>query len=235
MARTLSFHFPVRKDLEILRGGDWEQVFLVQDTDEVAVDLDPASHEITFEAAYSDAYEYTDSYGGYERPWSSYGVASIVITSGGAGYSSAPTVTIADPPNNPDTDLFPGFPFLDVEGVTATAIAEVTAGVLTSVIVTDRGKGYTSVPTVSLSGSGGAVVEARISSANPFSVHLYDQTVADTKGKFGVRLTAGQIALNTITSGPYDVFTVTRQYDPTSTSWSPWKRKCLVYGSVEFI
>jgi len=231
MARTLSFHFPIRKDLEILRGGDWEQVFLVQDTDEVAVDLDPASHEITFEAAYSDAYEYTDSYGGYERPWSSYGVASIVITSGGAGYSSAPTVTIDDPPDNPDTDLH----WIDTEGITATATAAITAGVLTSVIVTNRGKGYTSVPTVSLSGSGGAVVEARISSANPFSVHLYDQTVADTKGKFGVRLTAGQIALNTITSGPYDVFTITRQYGDDSLTWSPWKRKCLVYGTVDFI
>ena len=231
MARTLSFHFPVRKDLEILRGGDWEQVFLVQDTDEVAVDLDPASHEITFEAAYSDAYEYTDSYGGYERPWSSYGVASIVITSGGAGYSSAPTVTIDDPPDNPDTDLH----WTDTEGITATATAAITAGVLTSVIVTNRGKGYTSVPTVSLSGSGGAVVEARISSANPFSVHLYDQTVAATKGKFGVRLTAGQIALNTITSGPYDVFTITRQYSDDSLTWSPWKRKCLVYGTVDFI
>jgi hypothetical protein len=231
MARTLSFHFPIRKDLEILRGGDWEQVFLVQDTDEVAVDLDPSSHEITFEAAYADAYEYTDSYGGYERPWSSYGVASVVINSGGGGYSSAPTVTIDDPPDNPDTDVYP----LNAEGITATATAAITGGILTSVIVTNRGKGYTSVPTVSLSGTGGANVEARVSSANPFLVHLYDQTVAATKGKFAVRLTAGQIALNTITSGPYDVFTITRQYDSGSTAWSPWKRKCLVYGSVEFI
>tara|TARA_B100000809_G_scaffold53799_1_gene49340 strand:- start:1506 stop:2195 length:690 start_codon:yes stop_codon:yes gene_type:complete len=229
MARTLSFHFPVRKDLEILRGGDWEQVFLVQDTDEVAIDLEPASHEISFEAGFSDAYEYTDSYGGYERPWSSYGVAAIDITSGGAGYSSAPTLTIADPPDNPDTDIG----YLNNEGITATATTAITAGVLTSVIVTNRGKGYTSVPTVSLSGSGGAVIEARVSSAHPFSVHLYDQTVAATKGKFGVRLTAGQIALNTITSGPYDVFTLVRQRELGV--WSSVKRKCLVYGTVDFI
>ena len=232
MARTLSFHFPIRKDLEILRGADWEQVFLVQDTDEEAVNLNPTTHEITFEAAYADAYEYTDSYGGYERPWSSYGVSSIVIIDGGSGYGAiAHTVTIDDPPDNPDTDIG----YLNNEGVTATAIAEVTGGVVTSVIVTNRGKGYTSEPSLTISGSGGADLEARVSSANPFSVHLYDQTVSATKGKFAVRLTAGQIALNTITSGPYDVFTITRQYDSSTTSYSPWKRKCLVYGSVEFI
>ena len=48
MAKSLSFHFPIRKDLDVIRGGDWEQVFLVQDTDEAAVDLKPATHEIFF-------------------------------------------------------------------------------------------------------------------------------------------------------------------------------------------
>ena len=229
MAKSLSFHFPIRKDLDVIRGGDWEQVFLVQDTDEAAVDLKPATHEIFFEAGFSDAYEYTDAYVGYSRPWSSYGVAAIDITSGGGGYSSAPTVTIDDPPDNPDTDVYP----LNAEGITATATAAITGGILTSVIVTNRGKGYTSVPTVSLSGTGGAVVSPKVSSAHPFSVHLYDQTVAATKGKFGVRLTAGQIALNTVTSGPYDVFTLVRQKD--SGVWGSWKRKCLVYGTVNFI
>ena len=229
--RDSSFHFPIRKDLEIPRGGDWEQVFVVKDTDEVAIDLKPTLHEITIEAGYADAYEYSDSYTGYERPWEAYGVSAIKILSGGGGYTSAPTVTIDDPPDDPDTDKY----FSDRIGITATATAAITAGVLTSVIVTDRGKGYTSVPSVSLSGSGGASVEAMVSSANPFSVHLYDQTVPATKGKFGVRLTAGQIALNNITSGPYDVFTVVRRFDSGTSSWSPWKRRCLAYGTVNFI
>ena len=61
-----------------------------------------------------------------------YGVASVTITDGGSGYTSAPTVTFAAAPGG---------------GTTATGTAVVQSGVA-SVTVTNGGNGYTSAPTV---------------------------------------------------------------------------------------
>lgn len=70
--------------------------------------------------------------------WIDDGVVSISISSGGTGYTSAPTVAIAE-----------------VDGGTgATATATVTNGVVTAVTITNGGSGYTA-PTVTFSGGGG--------------------------------------------------------------------------------
>ena len=77
----------------------------------------------------------------------------IKVTAGGSGYTSAPTVTVAAP----------------TSGITATAIATITAGVVTSVTVTGGGTGYTANPTVTMSlpPAGGVVATAAGHLATP--------------------------------------------------------------------
>ena len=80
-------------------------------------------------------------------------IQTIKITAGGSGYTAAPTVTVAAP----------------TSGVTATAIATITAGVVSSVTVTVGGSGYTSAPaiTMSLPPAGGVVATASSYLATP--------------------------------------------------------------------
>jgi hypothetical protein len=65
-------------------------------------------------------------------------VASVTVTAGGTGYTSAPTVT-----------------FTGGGGSGATGTAVLTATAVTSVTITNGGQGYTSAPTVTFSGGGG--------------------------------------------------------------------------------
>src|SRR5262249_51189492 len=60
-------------------------------------------------------------------------VASVFLTSGGSGYSSAPTVTFGAAP--------PG-------GTTATGTATISGGVVTGITITNPGSGYTAAPAV---------------------------------------------------------------------------------------
>jgi hypothetical protein len=72
-------------------------------------------------------------------------VGTITITSGGSGYSAAPTVTISAPNQT--------------GGVQATATATITSGVVTAITITEPGTGYTSAPTITFS-SGAASATA---------------------------------------------------------------------------
>ena|GEM_PF-430558 len=75
-------------------------------------------------------------------------VGAVKVTSGGSGYTSAPTVIFTP------------------SGATATAI--VSSGVVTGIYVTNGGSGYASAPTISFSGGGGgagATAVALISTA----------------------------------------------------------------------
>jgi hypothetical protein len=65
-------------------------------------------------------------------------VASITVTNGGAGYTSAPTVAISGG-----------------GGTGATALATVSNGIVIFITMTNVGSGYTTVPTVTLTGGGG--------------------------------------------------------------------------------
>lgn len=66
-------------------------------------------------------------------------VQTVVITAGGSAYTAA-TATFSAPP---------------VGGVQATGTVVLTGGVVTGVTITNPGKGYTSAPTVTITGTGG--------------------------------------------------------------------------------
>jgi hypothetical protein len=71
------------------------------------------------------------------------GVASLTLTNGGTGYTTAPTVTISGG-----------------GGSGATATATVSGGAVTSLTLTAGGSGFSTTPTVSFSGGGGAGAHA---------------------------------------------------------------------------
>jgi uncharacterized repeat protein (TIGR01451 family) len=78
-----------------------------------------------------------------------YGVASITLTAGGTGYTTAPTVTISGG-----------------GGTGAAATAIVDGGIVVGINVTNPGSGYTTAPTVTLGGPGtGATALATLTSS----------------------------------------------------------------------
>lgn len=81
--------------------------------------------------------------------WNGIGVLSIAVTSGGSGYTSAPQVIISAPNGASSAPI------------QATATATVLNGVVTSVTITQKGKGYDEAnpPTVTFVG-GGATTQA---------------------------------------------------------------------------
>jgi Flp pilus assembly protein TadG len=64
-----------------------------------------------------------------------------VVSNGGSGYTSAPTVTFSSPQTS--------------GGTTAVATATVAGGRVTGVTLTNPGSGYTTAPTITFSGGGG--------------------------------------------------------------------------------
>ena len=68
-------------------------------------------------------------------------VRKINITNGGSGYTSVPTITISDA----NTDW----------GITATAVAELTNGIVTGINIISSGRGYEKEQSVSVTISGG--------------------------------------------------------------------------------
>ena len=68
-------------------------------------------------------------------------VNGVTISSGGTSFAGTITVTIGAPNQT--------------GGVQATATATQTGGIITSVTITEAGSGYTSAPTISITGSGG--------------------------------------------------------------------------------
>ncbi|MGS1060537.1 hypothetical protein [Burkholderia glumae] len=81
-------------------------------------------------------------------------VGSVIISNGGSGYTSAPTVTFAAP----------------TSGVTATGTAIVQSGKVVSVTVTNPGSGYTAAPAVTFSGGGGTGAAATSNLASAMSI-----------------------------------------------------------------
>ena len=74
------------------------------------------------------------------------GVQSITLNSGGSSYESAPTVKIETAEGEPGTG--------------AKAVAIVEGGEVVEVRLTQRGRGYTSAPSVSFEGGGGSGASA---------------------------------------------------------------------------
>lgn len=73
-------------------------------------------------------------------------VGQVGIVTGGSGYTSAPAVIISAPNS--------------ANGVQATAVATITANVVSSITITEAGTGYTSSPTVTFNGGGGSGANA---------------------------------------------------------------------------
>lgn len=83
---------------------------------------------------------------GFTQTRNAGGITGVAVTTGGTGYTSAPTVT-----------------FTGGAGSGAAATATVVAGVVTAVTITDPGTGYTSAPTVGFTGGGGTGAAATAS------------------------------------------------------------------------
>ena len=75
------------------------------------------------------------------------GVTGVALVTGGAGYTTAPTVSFT--------------PAAGGGGTGATAVAVVTGGVVTGIFVTNPGSGYLLAPTVNITGGGGAGATAQ--------------------------------------------------------------------------
>ena len=75
-------------------------------------------------------------------------VASVAVTDGGSGYTTAPTVTLSASPQASGTAL---------------AFATIDSGAVNSIIILYTGFGYTTAPTVTLSGGGGTGATATTS------------------------------------------------------------------------
>jgi hypothetical protein len=85
-------------------------------------------------------------------------VQTLTIASGGSGYATAPTVTIAAPTLN--------------GGTTATATCTVSGGVVNTVTITAPGSGYETNPVVTLAG-GGFTVPATITASVEETNYIY--------------------------------------------------------------
>lgn len=83
-------------------------------------------------------------------------INNILVTAGGTGYTSAPTVTITG----------------DGTGATATATIDIGSGAVTAITITNVGSGYT-YATVGISGGGGASATA-VAMITPKGGHGFD-------------------------------------------------------------
>lgn len=119
------------------------------------------------------------------------GVTALTIVNGGAGYTSAPTVLISGG-----------------GGTGATAVAQITNGVVTGLVITNPGSGYTSNPTVTLSGGGGGAATATAaisgvvnsvrvltnSTQSMLCAELSDLAAAPIAGKYILEFLSGPLA-----------------------------------------
>jgi hypothetical protein len=105
------------------------------------------------ETTFDSKFEFTVNAFAAQTEEIGYEITNILITDGGSGYSSQPTVTISAPP--------------ETEGsIQATAgVATIVDGVITNIAIGNPGRGYTSAPSISISGGGGngatAIVQIR--------------------------------------------------------------------------
>ena len=111
-----------------------------------------------------------------------YTVDKILVSIGGSGYSVSPEITISDP----ETDF----------GVTAQAVAEVKDGSVVAIDMVSSGRGYTDIPTVTLTGP---EVGINTSIAVPVIVPTYYSILSSTP------ISAGICTITVNDNVPYEV------------------------------
>lgn len=148
----------------------------------------------------------------------------LTLVSGGTGYAASNTS--------------PGYgkialSFSGGAGSGAAGFAECAGGIIVAVCLTNTGTGYTSAPTVSVSGGSGASITALIQPTTALLVDEVEQPAEDPYGGYFVRVTrrwetyAGQVLTGKIMSSEAQgaVVTTTKQVLPTADAdYSPdWK------------
>lgn len=88
------------------------------------------------------------------------GVTGAIVTAGGSGYTSAPSVSVTGG-----------------GGTGATATATVNGGVVSQVQMTNIGTGYTSAPTIGFTGGGGSAAAATATILNNLTIDILNITV----------------------------------------------------------
>jgi hypothetical protein len=115
-------------------------------------------------------------------------IKQININYGGSGYSIAPTIAISAPVDA-DGNAVPN-------GVTATATCAITAGVVTSVTITNPGYGYQYAPTITLTGgtpTNSAVLQAIPALDPQFDQVYWVELIARSLPYIGVNLSAQEV------------------------------------------
>lgn len=132
------------------------------------------------------------------------GIYTIALTSGGTGYTTAPSVTISGG-----------------GGTGATAYATVSGGAVTAITVTNSGDGYTGTPTVALTGGGGAsyVIGAiGKTTATTGAIVAFNQTYIDVNG---IQVTPGGttpiIGIYNFVDIPYPKFFIALLFNTSGT------------------
>lgn len=123
----------------------------------------------------------------------------LVITNGGTGYTSVPTLTISAP---------------DVKGgVQATATCSLTSQVITGTTLTNAGTGYTAAPIVTVTGGGGSggIITANI-------ITNFNSELTPSSGKAKARYITKKTTLQMVSTG-IRLFAVISGVQGASVDW----------------
>jgi hypothetical protein len=111
-------------------------------------------------------------------------VSSIVVSNGGSGYTSAPTVTLSGG-----------------GGSGATAVATNSGGAVTAITITNPGSGYTSAPTVAFSGGAGSGAAATATITPGVYLSISGNDGANINGTYTATLLSSNSFSYTLPSG----------------------------------
>lgn len=105
-------------------------------------------------------------------------VGSVIVTAGGSGYTSAPTVSFSGGGG----------------GTGATATATIANGVVTAVTITNPGSGYTAAPTVAFTGGSGSGATATANLASELNIVASQYASPTGRTYFFVSTTTSNVA-----------------------------------------
>jgi hypothetical protein len=105
-------------------------------------------------------------------------VGSVIVTTGGSGYTSAPTVAFSGGGG----------------GTGATATATIANGAVTAVTITNPGSGYTAAPTVAFSGGGGTGAAATANLASELNIVAGNYASPTGRTYFFITTTVANVA-----------------------------------------